>query len=347
MAGKPPGPTGAKPQAVQDWFDREAPTGATIVKLTRRLFERGRASWTVWLTLAIIATVGVTVYKVRAGVTYEVTVVVRVSEGLVSRAGATLGRGNLRAYINEVALTNARLIELMSKHARSFPRVKTDPVFAVQDFREDLKVDISENDFSEERYGNDPPRSARLIITYKSANPTLAWDVAQELVDLTAGSTIAVQRTVLEGELQVATAAAATAARAVSDLEEQKTVGPNPQLATARERLLATQQRVQEASMALRALGQQQYLRFEIMDRGQVPRPPNPVHVGIKTFLLTSVLALLGGWMLAGAFDPRVVDERDVREVGMPILGRVPALPQSVGAAKAASEEGPVSDSRV
>jgi hypothetical protein len=338
MAAKAPGRTGAKPQAAQDWFDREAPTGATIVKLTRRLFERGRASWTVWLALVIVATIAVTVFKVKGAVTYEVTVVVRVSEGQVAR-GATLGRGNLRAYINEVALTNARLIELMSKHARSFPRVKTDPVFAVQDFREDLKVDISENDFSEERYGNDPPRSARLIITYKTANPTLAWDVAQELADLTAGSTIAVQRATLEGELQVATAAAATAARAVSDLEEQKTVGPNPQLAAARGRLLATQQHVEEASMALRALGQQQELRFEIMDRGQVPRPPNPVQVGIKTFAVTSILALLGGWMLAGAFDPRVLDERDVSEIGMPILGRVPMFTPS--------EESPATDSRV
>jgi hypothetical protein len=292
-----------------------------------------------------------TVLKVKSAFVYEVTVVVRVTESKVSQAGSTLGRGNLRAYVNEIALTNARLLELMAKHAKAFPRVKTDPVFAVQDFRENIKVEIAENDFVEERSSSDPPRSARLLITVNNGDPELTWQIAQELADLVAGSTIAVQRASLKADLQGAMDAAANAAREANAIEEQKIVGPNIQLDMARQRLLAAQQKVQDVTLALRALEQQQGVRFEISERGKVPRRVNRAEVGTKAFVTWLLLGLVGGWMLAGAFDPRVLDEADVTDVGMPILGRLRTAPRSVvsveedGDAPAGSSRDP--DSRV
>jgi hypothetical protein len=225
-----------------------------------------------------------------------------------------------------VALTSPSLVKLMLGHPTWYPKASSDPAFAVKSFRENLTIDISANDFVEERDVDDPPRTARVIINYKGADPELALQVAQELAALVIGSTMAGQRATLEADLAGARAEATRAAEAVTALEGQAGIGPNTQLQVARQRLLTTQQRVEDASVALRALGQQQVLRFEIADRGRPQPRPNPVRVGIKTFLVTSVLALLAVWLLAGAFDPRVLDEADVAATGLPVLGRLPRL---------------------
>jgi hypothetical protein len=134
------------------------------------------------------------------------------------------------------------------------------------------------------------------------------------------------QRAALESELQGATAEAHNAADALSEVEEKTTVVgvPNPQLESARRRLLAAQQRVQDATIGLRALGEQHVLKFEVVDPGRVPPRPNRVQVAIQTFVVTLLVALLAGWLLSGAFDPRVLDEADVADLGMPLLGRLP-----------------------
>jgi hypothetical protein len=320
-----------KPRPAPDWFERESRPRATIAKLGRRLLQRGGASWRIWV-LVVLAGSGVwALLKARGSGLFEVTVVLRVSEGRVSRQGAMLGRNKLRAYVNDLALTNARLIALMSKHPKAFPRVATDPVFAVQTFRENMTIDIAENDFIEERGSDDPPRSARLMISYVGGDPELTWQIAQELLAAVIGSTMAGQRSALEADLATATAEATSAAAAVTDLEAQNRGGPNAQLVEMRRRLLSAQQRVEEASIALRALGQEQMLRFEVADRGRVPPRPNPVRVGVKTFIVTSALGLLAAWLLAGAFDPRVLDETDVVDLGMPVMGRLPRIAPQPG----------------
>jgi hypothetical protein len=275
--------------------------------------------------LALVGSAAWAVVKVRAGSVFEVTVVLRVSEGRVSERGA-LGRGKLRAYVNDLAFTKARLIALMSAHPRAFPRAATDPSFAVQTFRENMTLEIAENDFVEEHQRDDPPGSARLLISYSGSDPELTWQIAQELAALVAESTLAGQRAALDADLLFARAEANAASDAVTELEREGGGGPNLALAQARQRLLSAQQRAEEANIALRALAQRQVLRFEIVDKGRVPQRPSPVRVGVKTFVVTAFLSLLGGCLLAGAFDPRVLDEADVADIGMPILGRLPRV---------------------
>jgi len=326
-----PGSSEKRPSA-PDWFDQEPRAGATILKLGRRLLQRGLATWRLWLVAALLVGAGWALFKVRRGNDFEGTIVLRVSEGAQQKAaspgvvnpGVMLGRGKLRTYINEVALSKPSLIKLMSGHPKSFPRVESDPSFAVQSFRENMTVEISENDFVEERRSDDPPRSARVIINFKAGDPELAWQIAQELGALAIGSTIEGQRSQLTADLEGARTEASRAAEAVTALEGR--TGPNMQLDIARQRLLNAQQKVEDTSIALRALGQEQVLKFEVVDRGRVQPRPNPVRVGVKAFVITSLLAALAAWLLAGAFDPRVLDEVDVAGAGMPVLGRLPRL---------------------
>ena len=318
----------AKPKPVPpDWFEQEPRPSTTIAKLGKRLFRRGRASWGLWALVALAGAGGLTLYKLKRPGQFEVTVVLRVSEGQVSDPGTGLGRRTVRAFVNDLAFTSPRLIGVMSKHPRAFPRVESDPVFAVQSFRENMNVEIADNDFVEDRRQGDPPRSVRLVITLKGADPELTWQVAQELSALVAGSTMAGQRAALESELQGATEESHRAAEAVSEVEERTTTVagvPNPALESARRRLLAAQQRAQDATIGLRALGEQHVLKFEVVDPGRVPPRPNRVQMAIQTFMITLLLALLAGWLLSGAFDPRVLDEADVADLGMPLLGRLP-----------------------
>jgi hypothetical protein len=330
MPAKRPGSrtaAAAKPKAVPaDWFEQEPRPSTTIAKLGKRLFRRGRASWGLWALIALVGAAGWTLFKLKRPGQFEVTVVLRVSEGQVSDPGTGLGRRTVRAFVNDLAFTSPRLIAVMAKHPRAFPRVESDPVFAVQSFRENMTVEIADNDFVEDRRPGDPPRSVRLVITLKGSDPELTWEIAQELSTLVAGSTMAGQRAALESELQGATAEAHNAADALSEVEEKTTVVgvPNPQLESARRRLLAAQQRVQDATIGLRALGEQHVLKFEVVDPGRVPPRPNRVQVAIQTFVVTLLVALLAGWLLSGAFDPRVLDEADVADLGMPLLGRLP-----------------------
>lgn len=350
-ARRAPGRKVAKAQT-PDWFEREAAPGATMAKLGRRLLRRGRVSWPMWASAALVVSVLLTLAKVMAAGDFEGTVVVRVTEGKVAQPGAGLGPGRLRGYVDDLAFTNARLVALMSRHRQKFPRVVSDPVFAVQGFRENMSLEISQNDFVQERGRDDPPRSARLVINFKANDPELAWQIAQELAELISGSTTATQRAALEAELQAATAEASSAAIALGEVAEQRAGGPSPKLAQARDRLLAAQARVEEATVGLRALGQQQGLRFEIVERGRVPPRPNKVLVAIKAFTVSLLLALIAGWLLAGAFDPRVLDEADVTDIAMPVLGRLPGLvelPARRGGAEANDEarSGRAPDSRV
>ena len=43
--------------------------------------------------------------------------------------------------------------------------------------------------------------------------------------------------------------------------------------------------------------------------------------------LVTLALTLLAACLLAGAFDPRVIDAGDVTGLGVPLLGRLPLRP--------------------
>ena len=326
------GATRPKAKEAPDWFDQEPRPSATIAKVGRRLFQRGTASWRLWVAVALVGSGGYALYKASTPPAFEVTAVLRVSEGQVSQQGVNLGRGKLRGYVNDLSFTAPNLLKVMSAHPKAFKRAATDPVFAVQSFRENMTVEISENDFVEERGSDDPPRSARMVISYKGPDPELTWQVTQELAELVIGATMGGQRAALEAELQVATAEVTRTAAVVNELEHQQQVaGPNQPLAQARQRLLTAQQRADDASIALRALGQQHVLRFEIVDKGRVPPRPDPVQVGLRTFVVTALLALLAGWMLAGAFDPRVLDETDVTDLWLPVLGRLPVLPELPG----------------
>src|SRR5262249_43357875 len=149
----------------------------------------------------------------RMPVLYDATVVLRVTESQVAIPGAQLGAGVLRSYLNDMAFTNMRLLELMRGHRRYFGDVDEDPMDSLEGFRQQLSLTTTENDFIEERGPGDPARSARVVITFHAVDPQVALGVARELAELVKGSTLGRQKESLERE-RVAALAAATKADA-------------------------------------------------------------------------------------------------------------------------------------
>jgi hypothetical protein len=68
-------------------------------------------------------------------------------------------------------------------------------------------------------------------------------------------------------------------------------------------------------------------LRFELVDPGQYPGDQfrSPLSL-IVSALLAFPGALLAAALLAGAFDPRVLDSQDLMAMGVVVLGRVDAV---------------------
>ena len=96
--------------------------------------------------------------------------------------------------MNDLVFTNANLLALMKRHPETFRGLDKNPTFELEDFRKLIGVSVSENDFVQERDPNDPPRNARIVISYTAAQPELAFTLTQELVELVIGASVARQR---------------------------------------------------------------------------------------------------------------------------------------------------------
>jgi hypothetical protein len=270
---------------------------------------------------------GVVAWRTRRGASYEVTVALRVTEPSVQSSGIELGMGMLRAHLNQLAFSNARLLALMGRHPKLFGDVTRDPTSALDDLRGQLDVFITDSDFIEERLPGDPPRSARVEITYRGATPEVTWSVAHELAELAISSTLEREQAALEGAA-TATSAALHHARGEDDAPapEGEAVPAGPRPAIVAEQLRAASSQVTAADLARRAAEGQQALQFEIVDPGRVPAPMTRgmrVVAGLAALLVALAISAL----LAGAFDPRVLDTVDLRALAVPSLGHLPPLP--------------------
>jgi hypothetical protein len=310
----------------RDWVEEEAPVGGRLRAATARLLRRAGASWPWWVAAALLAAGAATYALVRTEV-YEVSVVLRVDEGTMETQGR-LSPGALETYVKELSFTNTRLLELMRKHPGRFPGLAVDPGWTLDGFRERVNVTMSENDFVEERGPGDPPRSARLTIAFRSIDPEFAWTMARELSDVVIGSTLAGQKATLERERAAAQSAVRKAEEDAAAIRLIDPMGEGSRAAAARRRLVAAQQSVAAAELALRAASEHQTLRFEVVDPGRPPPRRDPVVYAGTMFALMLAVALAAASLLAGAFDPRVLDAEDLAAIGVTTLGDLPALPR-------------------
>lgn len=320
-------PDATRPAPPASWIEEETPILTLMWSTLKRLLRRARASGPIWIVLALAGS-GFMLWRLsRARQHYEVTMMVRVSDGGVGANGAALNGGALRSYINEVAYTTANLEILMRRHPKEFTDIAKDPVAAMAHLDENLTLVWQDNEFLEERGPNDPPRAARIGIEYRATDPDAAWDIAHELADLLVGSTMAGQKADLERE---AASAAVTLQRAQSDLTQlvrNGAQGDAQAIAAARDRWRLAQEADVAAQLSLRAALARQTLRFDVGALGRKPEPINRAAALASGFVTMLFVMLAAAALLAGAFDPRVLEAEDLAPSGLGLLGRFPRLP--------------------
>lgn len=340
--GAPIDPFDVPASPAKSWLADEPPLAREGWTITRRLAHRARASWPVWCVAALLVAGVITLKRARVPARYEVSIVLRVTEGSTAIPGAQLGAGVLRAHLNELVFTRTRLSELMRRHPKVFPDLEQDPATTLEEFRDRMTIAITDTNFTEERSPEDPPRSARLQISYLSNNPELSFTIATELSQMVMGSTIDKKRGELEREQEAVTAALTAAeaelGRAVAEAPPPATPGMiDPLVSAARSRMLMARQRLDALLLAQRALGEGQSLKFAVVDPGRVPPRADTRGALFAGLLSTLLAALLAGMLVAGAFDPRVLDEEDLTDLGGTILGRLPLLARRAPPAPPAS----------
>ncbi|HXJ23004.1 MAG TPA: hypothetical protein VMT03_22485 [Polyangia bacterium] len=314
------------------WFDEEAPVGRSLRGLVARLVRRGRASWFVWAPLALLVSLIMTVRTARSAL-YEATVVLRVTESTVAMPGAELAAGTLRGYVKDRALTVEHLQEVLERYPRSFPRVRTDPATAVDDMREATDVLISQNDFVEDRGPGDGPRSARIAVDFRHRDPEVALTVARDLAELIVRSASGLDAAQLERERVAAVAALKSVEAQIDSVNTAESSEPGAD-EMARKRALIAQDRLRAAVVAAtdtsltdRASEEKEVLRFDVIDSGRVP-PLKSRSYWAGRMLGVLAAGLLIACLIAGAFDPRILDRTDLSEAGLKVLCEAPPLPQ-------------------
>src|SRR5262249_6727630 len=91
-------------------------------------------------------------------------------------------------------------------------------------------------------------------------------------------------------------------------------------------RLRTAGARATDARTIAHAAEQKETLRFELVDPGRVPDAVGRSALLVYFAVVFPILLLAPG-LLAGAFDPRVLGDGDLRALQIPLLGALPSLP--------------------
>ncbi len=188
--------------------------------------------------------------------------------------------------------------------------------------REALEVTILENDFVEYRSPTDPRRAVRIEITFQAADPDLSWEVAQDLADLLSAVELTRQERKIERRVASTDQAETRNAEVMEESAHKKReAAEDRDLFQARAQVV---QRGVETRTALGAMKQRLALRFEVADPGQRPVAGGETMAFVAWLTALMCLLLAAAGLIAGAFDPRVLDRQDLLDVGVDVLGRVP-----------------------
>ena len=250
------------------------------------------------------------------------------------------GKRALRDHVLHNTFSNGRLLEIIKRHGLYPALARKDPNAAVTSFREDIEVEVYRNYFVEERSSDEPPRSARIAVRYRSEDRALALAVTREL------GTLIVEHEALARQAQ-AQAAVRQASGALERLRNEfqsrqkrmmerllalesqrnpaavlELVGLGDELEAIDGRLgaLETSQAALEVGAAFeqRRIG----LRFEVIEQGSIPGAEgvdaeDAVGLGLLTFVFGLPFVGLG----VAAFDTKLRNGEDLSRLRLRSLG--------------------------
>jgi hypothetical protein len=271
------------------------------------------------LTLSLVLASSLACWSALAAHTYAPRLVLRVVEMDQDPGMSLRPRRDLKDYVREVVWTSQPLLKIIHGHGLYPGLVVRNPRAALESMREDSEVDVYQNYFVEQRSTIDPPRSARLVVRYRSPDRELALAVTRDLARLIVEHEHATRVEQADRAVGEAQGALAWMRRGLSDRKRElalkrgemiRTPAVDPKLEVEFVSLLGSVSTLErgiadaeqrEASLMLGAAAEQQQvaLRFDVLDDGALPSSADRsvariVGVGLIALLVGTPLVALG-----------------------------------------------------
>lgn len=326
------------------WEDREIDFGG-MAEEVKRLLSRAKRRWFLVLLVTSALAGLLVVRELRKQRFYESTIVLTATEGEQSEDAVAHTTIRLQDHVYHAVFTDKVLTELMVKYEFRPDLQKSNPRFALEQFRDLIDVEIYKNEFTLPRFPESPPRSARIGISARYPDPDIALALTRDLGDLVIQRDADIRRERFEAHLRVANDMVSLTSqevdRLVSEVEyalaAEETIPDRRgefkvKADSAARALVAAQARLTEAEGTKQKLqrsknadSQSLELSYDRADWGAPERRENRTWLLIRTILFGFFGLLPIVALTVGAFDPRVYDENDVSRLGLKSLGRVRA----------------------
>jgi hypothetical protein len=330
------------------WIEDEPAPSRALAELAR-LGRRALRRPVLLGLLSILGAAAFVGWRSRAVQSYTARAVLRVTEGDFDPLTSPNTRRKLRSYVLEAALTNPRLLEIIKKHHLYPLLVHDDPNAAVWALRNDMRVDVYMNYFLVERGVDDPPRTARIALSYRGRDPAVAQSVVRELSRIVEENEHLTRQTEAEQVVAVLDQAVDEAARNLSDARRDmversialdrapkaKAVALRVQIDQLGRSIVGLELQLKDAienkhrfDIRARFEEEQRGIRFDVVDTRieestmvWSSRTVKLAVMGLLGLLLALPMAAIG----LGALDSRVYDSDDVGRLGMHSVGIIPA----------------------
>lgn len=329
-----------------DWCDSEQSTRIGMVAEAQRMARRLRARPLPIILLACAITAVVTYKLATRRPIAEAEVVLALTEGSLSQKHSGIPVVELREFVEDVLLPNAKLLELIKKYDLHKLRYRLGDQYAIDELRNQFTIAIWKNTFVEaETAGN----SARIGLAVFDADPELAYDLARDLASIVIQTTreqrqlvtkrltsqVAEMRDRLQTRYEELTREASEKEQAQVEARRNN----DEIVAQSLELELAVNWREQRKAAAILSeiASSRDSLADRISEAGldmsvsivEENRPTPPQHRGFTIAMaatVTALAALLVSAFLIGAFDSRIHDRDDVERLDIAVLGHLPGF---------------------
>lgn len=308
------------------------------------LIRRARHLWPRVLLVAALITSLYAVRQLRKVQTFTSRVVLRISEGEGDQGTRPAPARKLQTHVYDVIFSKQRLRELATKYKLEQSAFKRDPEAGYENLREAIEIEVWQNYFLD---AEAQEKTARIAISFTAGDPKVALEVARALATMYIESEQQARLSISEdalganehlidqaredleqAETQVAKARQAMARRIDASRAVMDLTSLEAQRTAIAQQLKGFEQRRTELQVQLGFEREQLGLHIEVVDSGKEQTMaftrPQRVLLGSGAAF---VLSLLAAGILLAAFDDRVRDRRDLRLIGMPLLGELPAPP--------------------
>ena len=332
--------------APEPWFSDEPRLAAVARQVVSRALRRPALVFAISLvtTAAVIAT------RASKAPSYEATLYFHLVEGdLTDPKNAPRPLRAIREHVYKVVLSRERVERLMHKYDVSTPYLARNRVAAIDEFRDEILVDVSRNYFIFDRRQGDAPRSAQLTISLSGSTPERTRAMLHEIGDAILKEQVAQRsghltqaRQLVDAQLTAARARMKSLQSTVDRLwldaakaDARSAIGIRAEIAAlqagskgAIEQVLALERRSADVAFSTAAEGQRLGLSFELFDESLATFAPRltPFQLARLTAFVFAI-ALLLTVSVIGTFDDRVYTPEDMVAQGLPLFGALPRFP--------------------